>query len=107
MVLRYTRGSVPAPGISTKVGMKLVRTRALPLCQPCAARVWTDDFYWHGPDYDPLPQAGGFDGPDAVFEMFGELQEHWDDMSVMPDEFIEDGNTVVALGHVRRRPSRV
>jgi ketosteroid isomerase-like protein len=65
--------------------------------------IWTDDFYWQGPDYDPLPQAGGFEGPDAVFEMFGELQANWDDMSVVPDEFIEDGSTVVALGHVNAK----
>ena len=62
--------------------------------------IWTDDFYWQGPDYEPLPQSGGFEGPDAVFEMFGELMENWDDLSVVPDEFVEDGNTVVALGHV-------
>jgi uncharacterized protein len=63
--------------------------------------IWTDDFYWQGPDYEPLPQSGGFEGPDAVFEMFGELMEKWEDLSVVPDEFIEDGNTVVALGHVQ------
>jgi uncharacterized protein len=33
--------------------------------------------------------------------MFGELMEKWEDLSVVPDEFIEDGNTVVALGHVQ------
>jgi uncharacterized protein len=65
--------------------------------------IWTDDFYWQGPDYEPLPQAGGFEGPDAVIQMFGELTEKWDDLSVVPDEFVEDGNTVVALGHVQAK----
>ena len=65
--------------------------------------IWTDDFYWQGPDYEPLPHSGGFQGPGAVFEMFGELTEHWEGLSVVPDEFVEEGNTVVALGHVEGR----
>ena len=65
--------------------------------------IWTDDFTWQGPDYEPLPQSGRFEGPDATFEMFGQLMEKWDDMSVVPDEFIENGDTVVALGHVQAR----
>lgn len=65
--------------------------------------IWTDDFTWQGPDYEPLPQSGRFEGPDATFEMFGRLMEKWDDMSVVPDEFIENGDTVVALGHVQAR----
>jgi uncharacterized protein len=63
--------------------------------------IWTDDFYWQGPDYDALPQSGGIDGPDAVFEMFGELMQQWDELGVVPDEFVEDGDTVVALGRVQ------
>jgi len=35
--------------------------------------------------------------------MFGELTEHWEGLSVVPDEFVEEGNTVVALGHVEGR----
>jgi uncharacterized protein len=65
--------------------------------------IWSDDFEWQGPDYEPLPQAGRLQGPDAVFEMFGELYEQWDDLSVVPDEFVEDGDTIVALGHVEAR----
>ena len=65
--------------------------------------IWSDDFEWQGPDYEPLPQAGRLQGPDAVFEMFGELFEQWDDLSVTPDEFVEDGDTIVALGHVEAR----
>ena len=65
--------------------------------------IWTDDFTWQGPDYGPLPQSGRFEGPGATFEMFGQLMEKWDDMSVVPDEFIENGDTAVALGHVQAR----
>src|SRR5215210_3691761 len=53
------------------------------------------------PTTTPSRRRADSNGLDAVFEMFGELQEHWDDMSVVPDEFIEDGNTVVALGRVQ------
>ncbi len=68
--------------------------------------IWTDDFYWQGPDYDPPPQAGGFEGPDAVLEMFGKLQESWDDMSVVPDEFTRTATRSSHSGTCRRRPSR-
>jgi uncharacterized protein len=65
--------------------------------------IWSDDIEWQGPDYEPLPQSGRLNGPDAVFEMFGELPQHWDDFQVTPDEFVEDGDTVVALGHTSGR----
>ena len=66
--------------------------------------IWTDDFYWQGPDYEGLPEAGGFEGPDAVFEqVFGQLPQYWDEFSVIPDEWLEDGNTVVVLGHLEGR----
>ena len=65
--------------------------------------IWSDDIEWQGPDYEPLPQAGRFNGPDEIFEMFGELNERWDDLKVTPDEFVEDGDTIVALGHVEGR----
>jgi uncharacterized protein len=65
--------------------------------------IWTDDIEWQGPDYEPLPQSGRFNGPDAIFGMFGELPQHWEEFEVTPDEFVEDGDTVVALGHVSGR----
>ncbi len=65
--------------------------------------IWTDDIEWQGPDYEPLPQAGRFQGPDAIFEMFGQLPEHWDDFEVTPDEYLEDGDTVITLGHTEGR----
>ncbi len=52
-----------------------------------------------GPDLDSLPDAGRFTGPDAIIEMFGRLPEYWDGLKVTPDEFLEDGDTVVVLGH--------
>lgn len=65
--------------------------------------IWHDDIEWQGPDYDPLPQAGRYEGPDAIFEMFGRLPEHWDDFRVTPDEWVEQGDTVIALGHTEGR----
>ncbi len=65
--------------------------------------IWHDDIEWQGPDYDPLPQAGHYEGPDAIFEMFGRLPEHWDDFRVTLDEWVEQGDTVIALGHTEGR----
>jgi uncharacterized protein len=65
--------------------------------------IWTDDFEWQGTDYEPLPGSGLIRGPDAVFQMFGELGQYWDEFRVVPDEFVEQGDTVVVLGHNEAR----
>ena len=61
--------------------------------------IWTDDFEWEGPNLESLPDSGRLQGPDAVLEMFGQLLQYWNELRVTPDEFIEDGDTVVVLGH--------
>jgi uncharacterized protein len=65
--------------------------------------IWHDDIEWQGPDYEPLPQSGRYQGADAIFEMFAQLPDHWDDFRVTPDEWLEDGETVIALGHTEGR----
>lgn len=46
------------------------------------------------------PYPGPFHGPDAVLNgLFMRLATEWDGFTVTPEEFVGDGETVVALGH--------
>jgi ketosteroid isomerase-like protein len=48
---------------------------------------------------DGFPTRGTYVGPDAVVNgVFGPLMTEWDGFSVVPDEFIDGGDTVVSLG---------
>jgi len=52
---------------------------------------WTEE--------EGFPTAGTYIGPDAVLEkVFKRLGADWEGFSVAPNEFIVDGDTVVALG---------
>jgi len=47
-----------------------------------------------------FPYGGTYNGPDAVLEgVLMRLGTEWDGFTVMPDEFIDGGDTVVVLGH--------
>jgi ketosteroid isomerase-like protein len=53
--------------------------------------VWTEA--------EGFPYAGTYIGPNAVLEnVFMRLGTEWDGFSAVPDEFIDAGDTVVALG---------
>ncbi len=46
-----------------------------------------------------FPYAGTYHGPQAVLEgVFMRLGTEWDGFAAVPDEFIDGGETVVALG---------
>jgi ketosteroid isomerase-like protein len=60
---------------------------------------WHDDIKWEGGNSE-LPAGGDYEGKEAIGGAFGELGEAWDGLKVIPDEFIEDGDTVVVLGHI-------
>jgi ketosteroid isomerase-like protein len=48
---------------------------------------------------DGFPTRGTYVGPDAVVNgVFGPLMTEWDGFNVVPDEFIDGGDTVVSLG---------
>jgi ketosteroid isomerase-like protein len=64
---------------------------------------WHDDIRWEAPNYDKLPGSGVHEGKDAVTQMVGEFVQFWDEVTVTADEFIEQGDTVVALGHTEGR----
>jgi ketosteroid isomerase-like protein len=47
----------------------------------------------------PAP-GGHFNGADEVLGILAKLPEHYDELSVSPDEYLEDGDTVIAVGHI-------
>ena len=59
---------------------------------------WHDDIKWEGGNSD-IPAGGDYEGKEAIGGAFGELAEAWDGLKVIPDEFVEDGDTAVVLGH--------
>lgn len=60
---------------------------------------WHDDIRWEGSESTKLPGNGVHEGKQAVGQALAETVGAYDTFTVEPDEFIEDGETVVALGH--------
>src|SRR3712207_766049 len=58
-----------------------------------------DDIRWEGSGSARIPGNGVHEGKEAVGQSFVETVQAFDKFTVEPDEFIEDGDTVVALGH--------
>ncbi len=56
---------------------------------------------WHSPD--SISFGGTYVGPAAVGEFFAKLPEHYSELHVEPDRYIDDGDSVVVLGHTRGR----
>ena len=64
---------------------------------PAALGAMADDIDWT--EADGFPLAGNYVGPQAVLEgVFMRLGEIGDDFAVLPERFVADGDTVVALG---------
>ncbi len=64
---------------------------------PAVLGTMADDIQWV--EADGFPLAGTFVGPQAVLEgVFMRLGEVGDEFAVVPDQFVADGDTVVALG---------
>ncbi len=65
--------------------------------------VWNDDIVWEGPNAEELPGGGTHRGKKAVAAMLGRIADNWDDFDAPADEYHEDGETVVVLGHLDAR----
>ena len=66
---------------------------------PAALAAFADDIRWVEPDGYPI--GGTYVGPQAVLEgVFMRLGEIGDHFAVVPERFVADGDTVVALGHL-------
>lgn len=63
-----------------------------------ATENWADDIVWDGGGQD-LPGGGTHQGKDAALEVLGKAVGAWDEFALHIDEFVEDGDTVVSLGH--------
>lgn len=64
-----------------------------------ALDLWSDDFVWEGPNATGLPGSGRHEGKQAALQTLQEAVGAWDRFELSPDEFFEQGDTVVVLGH--------
>ena len=60
---------------------------------------FADDIRWENPEAPQMPNNGVTEGRDEVKRLFSELGNYWESFAITPDEFIEDGDTVVVLSH--------
>ena len=66
---------------------------------PAALAAFAEDIEWTEPDGYPI--AGTYVGRQRVLEgVFMRLGEIGDHFAVVPEQFVADGDTVVALGHL-------
>jgi ketosteroid isomerase-like protein len=64
------------------------------------AAAFKDDVVWEGPNAEEVPGGGRHEGKDAVLQMLGRIFESWESFSATADELLEEGDTVVVLGHL-------
>jgi len=64
-----------------------------------AVEVWTDDVVW---EYHAsgIPGSGRYEGRQAAIDAVQQTVGKWDEFELSADEFFEQGDTVVALGHI-------
>ena len=60
--------------------------------------LWTDDFVWDG-DESGLPGSGRHEGKQASIDVLQQAVGAWDKFELSADEFVEQGDIVVVLGH--------
>lgn len=60
---------------------------------------WADDVRWEGSGSSRVPGNGNHEGKQAIGGALQATASAYDEFTVHPDEFIEDGETVVVLGH--------
>jgi uncharacterized protein len=64
-----------------------------------AVENFADNVRWENPEAPQIPQNGVTEGKDAVKQLFAQLGDYWESFNLSPDEFIEQGDTVVVLSH--------
>ena len=64
-----------------------------------ALDLWTDDFVWEGSNSPDLPGSGTHEGKQAAMQVLQQAVGAWDEFELSADEFFENGDTVVVLGH--------
>jgi len=63
-----------------------------------ATENWSDDIVWDGGGQD-LPGGGEHKGKDEALQTLQKAVGSWDEFELHMDEFVDGGDTVVALGH--------
>ena len=71
--------------------------------QQTLMEVFAEDVRWEGSNDDRVPGAGTYDGRDGALGALGRAVEAFESISSTPDEFIEQDDTVVVLGHTEAR----
>ena len=62
---------------------------------------YADDARWDGWNAKDLPGGGRFEGKQEIGKMLGQWgPDNFEEFRATPDEFHEDGNVVIVLGHV-------
>lgn len=64
-----------------------------------ATQDWADDFVWQGSNSTELPGGGEHRGKEQALQVLGQAVGAWDEFALTADEFFEDGDTIVVLGH--------
>ena len=64
-----------------------------------ATQQWADDFVWQGSNSSELPGGGEHTGKEDALNVMQQAVGAWDEFKLTADEFFEDGDTVVVLGH--------
>lgn len=68
-----------------------------------ATQEWADDFVWQGSASADLPGGGEHTGRDQALQVLQRAIGAWDEFRLSAEEFFEDGDTVVVLGHTALR----
>jgi ketosteroid isomerase-like protein len=71
--------------------------------EPSAANDWPDDIVLEGYKAGGLPLSGIHEGKEAVLRTLEAVVAAYDEFTFVPDEFLEEGDTIVVLGHVEAR----
>lgn len=64
-----------------------------------ATQDWADDFVWQGSNSTELPGGGEHKGKREALGVLQQAVGAWDEFTLSADEFFEDADTVVVLGH--------
>lgn len=65
---------------------------------PAVLDVMDENIEWH--EAEGFPYGGTYHGPDAVLNnVFMKLGADWEGFQAVPDEYVDAGDTIVALGH--------
>ena len=71
---------------------------------PALLQLVDDNVDWQAPGpTQEMSWAGGYHGRDQVRQFFDSLERSLDFLEFSPDQFVQQGDTVVVLGHERDR----